>query len=297
MKSLSKTFIKFGFMLSVLFVGIGSRASAQVVSVMGEATYYDDGTRSKLECMRLAAEEARINALAKKFGTVVAQNLVQTDRVSGNREHNDFLSLTTSEVRGEWIGDEGEPMYEISNDKEGNFVVRCRIKGKAAPISNQSTEFEALVLRNAPTKQAADNRFRDGDTMYLYFNGAADGFVTAFLQDEQNNVFQLLPYSSDTKTRVPTRKNKEYIFFSPEHRGDQFGQIDELILTAPDNVEYNRLYVVFSPEYYSQPVMSRSPGGLPVLDSKAFTSWLAKARRNDPKMGVNTMTLEIAPRH
>ncbi|MDE5808483.1 MAG: hypothetical protein K2H76_10240, partial [Muribaculaceae bacterium] len=50
-------------------------AAADIVTVSGEATYYDDGTKSKVECMRLAAEQARVDALARKFGTIVSQDI------------------------------------------------------------------------------------------------------------------------------------------------------------------------------------------------------------------------------
>lgn len=281
---------------SALLMGAAAADAKEVVSVSGEATYYDDGTRSRIECMRLAAEQARIKALADEFGTVVTQNVMLTDRVGDNGQHSDFLNLSTSEVRGEWLGDDGEPEYKISFDPNGNFIVYCKVRGKASAISNEAPEFESLVLRNSPEKQAAETHFRDGDTMYMYFNSAADGFLTIFLQDEQDNTYQLLPYTSDPKTRVPVRGKHEYIFFCQDKRDGHIGEIDEFTLTAPDHVEYNRVYVVFSPKYFNTPVMTREPGAPAVMSSKDFTKWLAKARRNDSSMGVNTMTLEIVPK-
>lgn len=289
--------VRAAFAAAALVLAAGTSFAAKVVTVKGESTYYDDGTHSRIECMRLAAEQARIDALAKEFGTTVAQDIVQTDRISGNREHNDFLSLSTTEVRGVWIGDIGEPEYEISNDADGNFVVSCRIKGSASPISNEASEFQSSVLRNTPDIVGADNHFRDGDTMYLYYNGSDNGYLSVFLEDEQNNVMQLLPYTSDSDGRLEVRKNKEYIFFSPKHNQDKSVAVDELTLTAPERTEYNRVYVVFSPSEFARPVMTGEPGGLPVMRSSDFTKWLTKARRNDSKMGVKTMNIEISPRN
>ncbi|MDE6027809.1 MAG: DUF4384 domain-containing protein, partial [Muribaculaceae bacterium] len=218
-------------------------AAADIVTVSGEATYYDDGTKSKVECMRLAAEQARVDALARKFGTIVSQDILQSDRISGNRETNDFLALSSTEVKGEWIADEGEPDYEFSHDAKDNLIVKCRVKGKAKEISNEAAAFEASVLRNGTDLRHADNLFRDGDDMFLYFRGAVDGFLAVFLQDEAGEVYLLLPYPRDTKTRVPVSKDKDYIFFSREHDkgGDKYGApVEEMVMTAPDGPEYNR---------------------------------------------------------
>ncbi len=280
-----------------MIAGIFSSDAADIVSVKGESTYYDDGTKSKVECMRLAAEQARIDALAKKFGTIVSQDILQTDRISGNKEHNDFLALSSTEVKGEWIADDGEPEYEFSRDAQENLVVFCRVKGKAREISNDSSPFEALVLRNGTDRRNADNLFRDGDDMFLYFRSATDGFLAVFLEDESGKVYLLLPYPMDSRTRVPVVKDNDYLFFSrgSDTSGDN-SLVEEIMLTAPYNVEYNRLFVMYSPESFSRPVMEKD-GGLPHMSSADFSKWLVKTRRNDPRMGVKAMNLQIAPQH
>lgn len=286
--------LKYLILLIILALPTVLNAS-DVVSVSGEATYYDDGTRSRKECMRLAAEQARIDALARKFGTIVSQDILQSDRLQGGREHNDFLSLSATEVKGEWIADEGEPQYDFSHDADQNLIVTCRVRGKAKEISNRSAAFDALVLRNGTTRQSADNRFRDGDDLYLYFNGSTDGFLSVFLEDEHGDVMLLLPYPSDTKSRVPVKKDREYIFFSSAHADGQTGEIDEFRITGGPVQEYNRMYVVFSPEFFSRPPMS-SKDGIPAMDRTEFNKWLVKARRNDPLMGVKAINMTITPR-
>lgn len=288
----------FRFILSALLLAATIPVMASdIVTVTGEGTFYDDGNHSRKECMRLAAEQARINALANEFGTIVSQDILQTDRISGNREHNDFLALSQTEVRGEWIADEGEPQYTFNRDKDENLIVHAKVRGKAKAIDNEATDFEALILRNSAERQAADNLFRDGDQLYLYFNTSADGYLAAFLQDEDQNVMQILPYPHDTRSRVPVKRNREYIFFSPEKRADQATNVEEMIFTAPeDKTEFNRIFVICSPEEFSRPVMQSSPSGFPTMNSREFSKWLIKTRRNDPKMGVKAMNVEIAPK-
>lgn len=281
--------------LTGLLFGTAFSHAADIVGVKGESTYYDNGTHSKMECMRLALEQARIDALAREFGTLVSQDILQTDRISGSREHNDFLSLSSTEVKGEWIADDGEPEYEFSHDAEANLIVKCRVRGKAREISNESANFKAVVLRNGTSELNADNRFRDGDSMYLLFKGACDGYMAAFLQDEGGHVFQLLPYPGDAKSRVPVKNGRDYLFFSADKaaRGEP---VEEILLTAPYAVEYNRVYVIFSPEPFSRPVMTHDPGSLPVMDTPDFSKWLVKTRRADPKMGMKVINVEIAPK-
>lgn len=270
--------------------------AANIVDVKGTSTFYDDGTHSKVECMRLALEQAKIEALANKFGTIVSQDILQSDRIVGNREHNDFLALSSTEVRGEWVADDGEPEYKFERDKDENLIVTCTVKGKAKAIDNESAQFLSTVLRNGTDDVHADINFKDGDSMFLNFQSNQDGYLAVFLQDEQNNVFQLLPYTTDSKTRIPVKNGRKYVFFSPNNaeRGEQ---VDELVLTASFNTEYNRVFVLFSPEAFSAPVMNRDPGSLPWMDSNEFSKWLVKTRRNDPKMGVKAMNLIISPRN
>lgn len=268
--------------------------ASDIVSVKGESTYYDDGRHSRIECMQLALEQARIDALAKKFGTIVTQDILQSDRLVGNREQNDFLALSSTEVRGEWIADEGEPEYKFEHDKDENLIVTCIVKGKAKAIGNESAQFESAVLRNGTNERNADINFRDGDAMFLDFKGSQDGFLAVFLEDEEKKVYQLLPYTSDSRSRVPVQKGYRYVFFSPSD-GQKGDNVDELILTAPYNTEYNRIYVVYSPQQFSSPVMDREPGMLPSTKAEEFSKWLIRTRRNDSSMGVKAMNLIISP--
>ncbi|MCH5218372.1 MAG: DUF4384 domain-containing protein [Muribaculaceae bacterium] len=262
--------------------------------VEGEATYYDDGRHSRLDCMALAAEQARVNALAREFGTVVTQDIIQTERVRHGKESSDFIATSMTEVKGEWLGDIGEPKYTFEHDKDQNLIVTCRIRGRARAISNEAPPFETAVLNNGFFRTNETTLFRNGDQMYLYFLGAADGYVMAFLEDESRNVYCLLPYPNSTKGEVKVKKQQEYTFFSPEKGRGEFGQEEELILTAEDYPEYNKLYVMYSSRPFSAPVMKKD-GYIPSLPSADFTKWLLKTRRNDPAMGVHVVNLEILP--
>lgn len=266
----------------------------KIINITGEYTYYDDGTHSRNECMRIATDNARIDALARAFGTSVTQRITQTDRRVNNYETNDFLALSSSEVKGEWLGDTGDPEYEISYDRNKNLVVKSKVRGKAREIANDAVEFDTVLLRNGTQRSYADNRFRHGDDMFLYFSAPCDGYIRVYLEDLSRNVIELLPYTSDHHSKVKLRGGRDYVFFSEKMGKGEFGPENEYTLTAPDELEYNKVYVIFSPNDFSGPVMAMQDG-LRTLNTLDFSKWLTKVRTIDPKMNLKTMTLEILP--
>lgn len=282
-------------MASICMFGCAGAAAEDIVDVAGEYTFYGDGRQSPADCRRLAAEHARIDALKRQFGTIVSQDIVQADRMAGDSESTHFLSLASSEVKGEWLGDTSEPEFEVSLDKDGDYVVRCRVKGRARKLSNRAAEFEALVLRNGTDRRHADTRFRHNDDLYLYFSAPVNGYVAAFLADESGQVYGILPYTTGDVDEIRVRKGYDYVFFDPR-RGTDHGNVDELVVTAPGGEEFNKIYVLFSPEPFARaPLRFSTPGAPPSMSREDFTAWLSRCRRNDPRMGVKSMNIIITP--
>ncbi len=281
-----------------IFMATTAVAASPVKTVKGEYTYYGDKATSPAECKRLALEGARLDALAKEYGTIVTQDVLQADRIDSKGEANKFLSLSSTEVKGEWIADDGEPEFEITLDKDDNLVVRCKVKGKAREISNESTEFDARVLRNGTKPGNASTDFYDGDDLYLYFTAPVEGYVSVFLSLEDGNVYQMLPYLSDTKGEAKVKRNYDYVFFDPTKAEGTFGTPDQFRIATAGVIEFNKIYVVFSPSYFAKPVMRarNSMEELPSMSEDDFSKWLVKSRRNDSKMGVRQMNLKIYPK-
>ena len=279
---MTRTLIRTLLCLVAAMTAATAWGAPKAVALTGQATYYDNGHHSKVECMKLAAEQARIDALLRR-SKIVNEGKIVIGRVS------------MTEAKGEWLGDTEEPRYEFSYDNDSNMVVSCTVKGTARAITNEAVSFETTALRNGIHSANADTRFRDGDDMYLYFLGSTDGYLTVWLEDESRTVYNLLPYPRDPKSEVRVKRYQEYTFFNSSLGKGMFGPEEELILTAPEETEYNRIYVVFSPNPYSRPAMS-ADAGLPSLPSADFSKWLMRMRRNDPKMGVKAINLEISPR-
>ena len=77
--------------LTLMASGAFFMADAQVKKVKGEYTYYGDKNDSPAMSKRKALEGARLDALSKEFGTIVTQDVLQSDRVDANGEVNKFF--------------------------------------------------------------------------------------------------------------------------------------------------------------------------------------------------------------
>ncbi|MDE6130843.1 MAG: DUF4384 domain-containing protein [Muribaculaceae bacterium] len=280
-------------LMLLMFVAAAANAAGDK-SVKGEFTYFGDKNDSREQCRRHALEGARLQALAKEFGTVLTQDTYQHDRLSGREESTYFSQLTSTAVKGEWLADEGEPQFEYSLDSEGCYVVTCIVRGRAREISNEATDFTASVLRNSTDPRNASTDFHDGDDMYLYMRTPVDGYVAVFLAGEDNNVYSLLPYQQAPGPDMKLRRNTDYVFFDSASGRPEHGTVDELQLSTFSNIERNSLYVVFSPNAFSRIADNFAGENIPRSTSiDDFSAWLARARRNDPKMGVRIMNITI----
>lgn len=285
------------FMLISVFSFSTAHAAPPIKTIEGEYTYYGDHKTSPAEGRRLALEGARLQALSKEFGTIVSQDGFVIDRADSKGEVSTFISLSSTEVKGEWIADDGEPEFKMTLDKDNNLIVLCKVKGKAREISNESVDFEALALRNTNNKAGASTDFYDGDNLYMSFTAPVDGYISVFLSLEDGKVYRMLPYLSDTRGEAKIRKGHDYVFFDSSLRDDSLGTPDEFGIACDDDIEFNKIYVVFSPSYFAHPVMKGNiPGVLPSIPEVDFSKWLTKTRHNDPRLGVRQINIKIHPR-
>lgn len=280
---------------SVMILALPAVADSQVKKVSGEYTYYADKSDSPASGKRKALEGARLNAISKEFGTIVSQDVLQADRLGSDGESTKFFSLSASEVKGEWIADDGEPVYEVTLDKDDNLVVTCRVKGTAKAITNEAVDFEAIALRNGNTKGNASTDYQDGDNLYLYVSTPCDGYLGVYLLDETENVITMFPYSQDPRQEAKLKKGYDYVLFDSSKAEGSFGEIDEFGIAAPEEIEFNKLYVVFSPTSFTGPMTRTGDDGLRRIKEEDFSKWLVKSRRNDAKMGVKQINLKLHP--
>ena len=292
--------IRLAFLMFIVLLPLA--VTAQTRKVSGECTYYGSQSQSVKEAKELAVEQARVQALAKEFGTLIINDIRQEEERKDGQEHSYIMQMSSAEVRGEWIEDLKKPEVQVVDiTSDGVIVVTAKVEGRARAIGNEAADFEVLTLRNDTNKRNRDTDFKDDDRMYLYFKAPADGYVAAYLIDEHQTVTCMIPHEGDGDGMQPVEHGKEYVFFSEKHDKEFKGK-DGLVITCDDErLELNRIYVVFSPNTFvkanDHPGEQLNYGNLHrprQLSLKDFSSWMSKLCARDKKMGRKVIHLRIS---
>lgn len=269
------------------------------VTVTGEAVYYGTADDSPADCRRKALEMAKIDALARTFGTIVSQDISQEEIRKNGKETSNFLATSATTVRGEWVADIGEPEFERTFGKDDNIIVRCKVKGKAKPLSNAAPDFNISVL-SAPDKRFETTSFKDGDSVYMYFESpGTDGYLTICFEDESGTVVRMFPYVNSDTGSSKMKRGYDYILFDRNRDGNEYGEIDGFFVEAPNGNEFCKLHVLFSPKYYDKGPWhynGRDSDGNKIPDTmtkEEFDSWVMKLSRNDETLGRKQMNISI----
>ena len=262
----------------LLLMMLTQTAFAQrVKTVKGEYTYHAPENVTIEQARRIALERAKIQALADEYGTIVQQQNITRVENSNGESTTDFFSVGGSEVKGEWLGDEDEPEYEIRYE-DNMLVVTCRVKGKARELVSANSEFFA------------------GDDLYLSFLSPVKGYVAVYLIDADRQAYCLLPYRSQSEGAYAIKDDQRYVFFSAKDVPQQERAfVDEYNMTCDKDEEHNLIYVVFSPNEFTKAVDRASDSEtLPrQLSHKELQEWLAKCRKYDKEMNVQSFPMTI----
>ena len=269
---------------------------AKTHSVTATYTYYPSPAESLEQAKRTALERAKIEAIAEKFGTVVSQNTAAVISNSSDSNTSRFHSVMGTEVRGEWIETTSDPEYDVSYT-DNTLVINVRVNGKISEIRPNGIDFISKTLRNGTDLKYEDTVFSNGDDLFLYFRTPVKGYVAAFLLDEQAaSCYCLLPYKAQDGTPLEVKKDVDYIFFSSKTAdGQSQGKVDEYVLTAEAPIEYNTIYVIFSPKVFSRPTgVGDDNEKLPVATPhRDFLKWLSKVRAKNENINCITIPVEI----
>lgn len=231
------------------FLPVAMRAGSDDVS--GESVFVVPETMSIAEARTVAASRARIDALAGKYGTLVA-SMNTVGMSDGTVNH--FSMLGTSEVKGVWLKDTREVWQRMELDEATQqLYIRTKVWGKARPLAVAATPVVAETISDDGDTGSTATEFRNGEKFYLHFRSAADGYLAVFLIDESGSVFTCLPYPSQRQNTVRVRKSADYVFFSKRRPATVTAESDirQYFLTAEKDMEQNRLCIVFSPNDFT----------------------------------------------
>lgn len=274
--------MKYWLLILFLFTFTTASFSQKTQKVNASYTYYAPENVTLEEAKRTALDRAKTSAIADAFGTLVTQSNSTIMTNQNGQTDSRFLSLGGSEVKGEWIETTKEPEYNIRYEGD-MLIVSVTVSGRIREITSAGIDISAKVLRNGTEEKFESNEFKNGDDMYLYFKSPVDGYLVVYLLDETTQeVYCLLPYKASGEGAYRIEHDKPYVLFSAKHEQSNPEIVDEYTLTCSRDVEYNDIYVIFSPDVFAKANANDSEELLPrQLSYDAFQKWVAKLRNKD----------------
>lgn len=264
-------------------------------AVNGTYTYYGHQGMTMAEARERALAGAQTEALREAFGTLVTQDVMESNEIQNNREMQNFLSSTQSTVRGEWLTTTGTPTYQESFEN-GCPVVTCSVSGRGRKLSNKAPEIIAKVL-NAPDKRAVTSDLLEGEDIFMYVNSPSeDVYVMICIESPDGTVQRLFPYISGPLKLAIMKKGYDYILFDRDRPQGDFGEIDAFNMTTLGEMEIDRIYVMYSPNYFRRgPWEHISDQAAETMSVKDFNKWMLELRRGDEEMGMQVINLSVRP--
>lgn len=283
------------FLMIWMLLGVASTGYAQKTKkVHGEYIYHAPENVSIEQARQTALSRAQIQALGDEFGTVVAQHNATLMNNTNGSTHTDFTSLSSSDVKGEWLETIGEPKYEISYD-QGMLVVKCSVTGKARAIVAKQNNYVAKILCNGIEDRNEGENFKSGDDLYLAYQSATKGYLAVYLIDDNKNAYCLLPYQSSKDGKVEVDANTRYVFFNQKTAQPLFNSsdVDEYTMTCDKASETNYIYIISSPNPFIKAIDNAVEGLPRELKYDDFQKWLSKNRTADKDMQVEIKTIVV----
>lgn len=252
------------FVMILMFLGVATTSYAQRTrKVHGEYIYHAPENVSLEQAKKTALSRAQIQALGDEFGTMVAQHNATLMNNTNGSTQTDFTSLSSSDVKGEWLETISEPKYEISYE-QGMLIVKCAVSGKARELVATQNSFVAKILRNGTEDRFESDNFKSGDDLYLSYQSSTKGYVAVYLIDDSKNAYCLLPYQSSQDGKVRVDANTRYVFFNSKTATPLFqpADVDEYNMTCEKAAETNYIYVISSPNPFIKAI-DNAVAGLP----------------------------------
>jgi hypothetical protein len=285
----------FFYFLVMVSLRISAQDQPEIVVVEGEnQTLWEQDKESKQVAKDRAEKFARVNALEKAFGTVIVQgNSTYIRNINTGQQvetKTSFNMIGNTTVSGEIIEvlkiefTESQSSYKKGKEKITENYIQCIIKAKAKKLSDLAIDFEALPLRSNQ-KNAASDRFTDGNDMFFYFKSPVSGYLSIYIDISGKNLTQrILPYTqvpAKFENGMPVEADKEYIFFSKAKEHDYYNQdyvvADEIYVSAEEDQEMWRFFIIFSKDPLNKPSLKEG------LNSETLTEYEKKSKCTVPK--------------
>jgi hypothetical protein len=263
--------------LAVVMISVHLSYGQKIRRVEGEFKMKVESSMSMNDARRMAVQQAQLEALKSEFGTRIGM-MNQTRMETSNGDTNtSFSSIANSLVKGLWLKDLQEPEFEVFFQGEDQWL-NVKVVGRARSLEKSGISFEVKPLK-CDNVNCASQEFNHGEDLLLYFRSPESGYLTVFI-DDKSTAFQVLPYKTMDVSNVKIEADKEYFFFKADDRYNYYDQeltqIDEYNLVTDYDYEVDLIYVLFSKEPFSKPILDDYGPEYPKMtESKKFNDWLA----------------------
>ena len=286
----------------VFFTPVYLRAQKSA-STKGTSQVRMESNMTKEQARDKAEDLAMINAVENAFGTYVEQDAdIKVD--NGIVSYN---IIGTTRVKGEWLRTTKKVFSEdiqdqLDNDKNKEKVIwiTCNIEGEVREIRSKAN-LDIKSLR-CPMLECETIAFTDTQSFNLFFKSPVDGYLSVFMEENGEATRRLFPYlNQGNESAVKIEGDKPYFLFTNLGDLNKFGsKADEIELYTYSAIEYNTIYVLFSPIPYCKPILSNAsllPDGyvLPkAITTAMFQEWLADCRLAMPDFQVKRIKISIS---
>lgn len=260
--------------------------SQKTANLCGEYKYAVPDNIPLNEAKKIATERARLDAIAKEFGTSISQTNLSSTHTKDGETQSDFLSMGGTEVNGTWLGDKNSPEIYIDYEQD-MLVVHAKVCGTAREITRAQTDLATKILCN----EVESERFNNNNRIALQFRSPIDGYLAIFLRNDYTDIVScLLPYETENGKARSIDRNKTHHLLST--KDPLYPYREETILVTDRDIEFNTIIFVFSEKEFSMP-NTENGEYLPELSVEAFTKWLRRNRIKDEHMQVIEKNIEI----
>lgn len=273
--------------------------------VTATAVYYAPLSMSPAQARQEAITRAQLDAIRTRFGSSLTETNFTFMQESSDGSRDDFYAIGESDVKGEWVETLGDTVWNITPGAH-ETIYEVTLRGRIREIPTGRADIDSRILFNGTDRDRDRLRnftFHVGDYIYVYFTSPVDGYLAAYLGDDDEAMTMqcLLPYDGMADGAFPIEAGKEYILFSRDDATPEARPFTRRIkMNARKDVDINQIYIIFSPNKFtkaadvqdrSRTVTDRRTGEqLSLLPRQAtfaaFQKWLARNRRHDPQMQV-----------
>ena len=281
-------------LLTALLLMVCTLAGAQKAEkVEGHAVIYHNDDITPAEARRKVVEQARFEAIKEKFGANISQNNISLITEENGTSNASVFMLGESDLRGTWVRDTKEPRVE-THLVEGRTVYEAWVEGEARELVQAPVDFKWKLLANGKTDRYEAMELHEDDDFYITFQSPVSGYLMVFVADDKETVNLLIPDEGEEYCQV--RRNEVKLLVDDPDRS--------WVATLPENrnVEYDQLYVIFSPNELHPPITKVKDDNSDLkadlrhvaeLSFKDFHKYLGKLRK-DPKLQMEKMLVKIS---